>query len=459
MPFVPNMDEDQQNPNAQGAVAPAGGGAVHLAPSSGVGSAGPAGAAATPAGGAGGQFATLDKYMTANQGQAAPLADKITSGIQGQYNTLSGQNDSTLSGINSQVSANALPGNTNDIIAQEAANPVSFANDAGNANQFKSLLNATYNGPASAESDPGYQTQQAAVNNAITTGQQQTGSEAGRAQLLQQNEAVPENAGVTALNGALLTQDPTAQSRIENAYQPFNNLVTGLSSGAAGIDKTIADQQANTASANTAANNAITGQVSGMNTAVNNELNAAQGQYNAYNTAAAGLGSALQSGDLSKVPGVDTGLRDFITNNINPWVAQYAPGQTPSYNYANAIPQMPAVAAPTMSNAATKQDLDTYNALNTLSGTQQASPLSGVTLGTPFAAPNIPTVDNKVLAGDVESELQSMPEWGNVGTPVYAGENLDAANTFSALVNSLQQYQGIPVTNRGPYSSPYTTIA
>lgn len=301
MAFVSNMDDNEEEkggqPNAsQGAVSPiGGGGSVRLSPTGGVASAsgssgggtsGAAGASTpntpTPQG-AGGQFGSLNQYLTANQDQAAPLAGKLTTGINSQYNSLQGQNDSTLSGINSQIAANATPTNYNDTISQESANPVSFASDPGNVKSFQNLLNASYAGPASAEGTSDYTTQQSNINNAIAAGTAATTTEAGRENLLSQNEASPTT-GVTALNSAILSQSPSALGQVENAYQPFKNLLTNLSSGANTADQQIAAQQANATQANQASNAAITNQINALNTGVSGELNTAQQNATAQNT-------------------------------------------------------------------------------------------------------------------------------------------------------------------------------
>ncbi len=296
MPFVPNMQDEENQPNAQGAVAPAGGGAVHLAPSSGVGAAGPAGASATPAGGAGGSFATLDKYLSANQGQAEPLAGQITNQIGQQYSGLDKANQGVLTNIQGQVTnAPGYTASDPNVLAQEAANPVSFAGDNNNVASFQKQLTDSYGGPSSAESDSGYQKQQAAVNNAIAQGQAQTTTEAGRKQLLSQNEATPTT-GVTALNSAILSQDPNSLGKIESAYQPFQNLVSNLNTGAQDINKTIAQEQSDAAAASQAAQGQLTGQMSGLNTAVNNQLTTAQQNATKQN---ATLKSDVSSGNVT----------------------------------------------------------------------------------------------------------------------------------------------------------------
>lgn len=286
MAFVSNMDDEENQGKApsQGVVAPIGGtGSVHLAPSSGVGAAAAPGSTSggTPSN-AGGSFATLQTYLGANQGQAPALANNIVNNVDKQYQTLDQGNNSTLSGIQDQVTAGFTPEN-NDAIAAEAANPVSFASDPNNVSAFQGQLTDQYKGPASAESDAKYQTQSAAVNNALATGNSLVSTDAGRQQLLQQNEAAP-TAGVTALNSAILSQDPNSQSKIEGAYQPFNNLVSNLSNGAQGIDSSITKDTAEASDANAKSNAQINSQVNGLNTTLNNTVNQDQTTQAQFNT-------------------------------------------------------------------------------------------------------------------------------------------------------------------------------
>lgn len=319
MPFVANQDDDEQQ-NTQG-VSPAGG-AVHLSPSSGVGTASPGGSSAAPTNpSAGGSFATLNTYLNANQGQAQPIADKITGQIGQQYASLDQANQGVLNNVQGQVTnAPGYTANNPDVIAQESANPVSFASDQGNVKNFQNLLNDTYSGPASAEGDTGYQSQQANINNAISQGQAQTQTDAGRQGLVAQNSAKPTQ-GVVALNNAILSKDSGALGQVENAYQPFSNLTSNLTSGAANIDQTIAQEQAGAQAANQAANGAITGQQSGLNTAVNNELATAQSNAAAQNAA---VNSAL-----SNVYG------GVAQDNTATTLGTYGGGSTPWVNTTN----------------------------------------------------------------------------------------------------------------------------
>lgn len=297
MAFVANDqdNEDENKPNSQGPVAPVGGGAVHLAPSSGVGAGG--GQSAGPSGSpAGGQFATLDKYITANQGQADPLADKITGGIQNTYNTLDQGSQGVLQGIMGQVTS--APGYTksdNDLLAQESADPTSFASDANNVASFQKQLTDKYDGPGSAEGTNDYQAQQSKINDAISQGNAQTTTAAGRQQLVGQNSATP-TAGVTALNTAILSQSPDALGKVQDAYKPFQNLVSNLGTGAQGVDKTIANEQSDAANAAKNATGAISNQITGLNSNVNSELSTAQQAATAQNAA---IKQALATGNLN----------------------------------------------------------------------------------------------------------------------------------------------------------------
>jgi len=447
MPFVPNMtDDEQQNPNVQGAVAPAGGGAVHLSPSSGVGSSAPAGAAGAPATGAGGSFATLDKYLTANQGQAAPLAGQITNQIGQQYSGLDAQNNAAIASMNNQVTnAPGYTASDPNVLAQEAANPVSFSGDQGNVKQFQSLLDNTYSGPATAEGTTDYTNQQNAINNAISTGQAATGTEAGRENLLSQNEATPTT-GVTALNSAILSQDPNALGSIENAYQPFNNLLTNLNTGAQGVDTTIGKEQSDAATSSAAANKQISDQIAALNTNVNNEYSNLQNQYATANTEASNLASGLQSGKLPTSGNVDPRLQNFINNDINPWVTANDPGQSVSYNFANAVPQFATNPSPTLPQAATAEDYAQAGAFqNLLAGlnTGIAAPIINPTTASQagtYSTAALPAVNNNTLASDIAGGLSALP--GNVSAAPY--------QQYLGLLAALQKYQGLPVQG-GPW--------
>src|SRR5579872_1015555 len=359
MPFVENMDQEKDQMTApSGPVSPiGGGGAVHLAPSTSVA---PAGGGPQPSGttptSAGGQFATLNQYLTANQGQAEPLAGQITGGINKQYQNLATQNTSTLGDIGKQVSANAVP-NASETIAAESANPVSFASNPSNIPSFQKLLNATYNGPASAESTNQYQNQQTAINQAIAQGQNATKTEAGREGLLQNAEQV-KSPGVTALDSAILSQSPTALNSVETAYDPFSNLLTSLSGGAADVNKNIAQTKGDISSANAAANKAIADQTAALNAQVGNELTTAQGNIAGYNKDVSALTGAATS--------YNADVQDLLRANpqiTNPTTADFSAWMN----------LQPYGGAPTLAQVATPQDYTTAAALQTLNGPNPVS--------------------------------------------------------------------------------------
>lgn len=445
MAFVSNFDPEKQDPNqSQGPVAPGGAAnTVKLAPSGGVGSAGGTSTGSAPQ--AGGQFATLNQYVNANQGQAAPLAGKITSDINNQYNSLQGQNQSTLQGIQDSVNSGYTPIN-NDVLAQESSNPVSFASNPGNIQSFQGQLNDKYTGPGSVENDSRYQTQLANVNDAIATGNAQTGSDAGRKQLLTKYEAAP-NAGVTGLNSAILAQDPNAQASITQAYKPFSNLTSQLSTGAPGINASIGQAQTDAAQAHSQANKQIQDQTGALNTNVNNELANAQKQYQTYSDEAGAFGSSLQNGTLPTGYGVDVGLSNFVTNQIDPWMAANTPGVKNNYNFANAIPQLPTAQAPDISQVASQGDFDQYSALNQLMGSQIGSPLNGLDASQAgsYKTPSLDgvKVDNNALAEDIQAGLASGSN---------AQVNANQYNHYLGLMQALNNYQGNNKNAWGPVS-------
>lgn len=445
MPFVSNMpdneDEKTNQPNGvQGPVSPTGGGggAVHLAPSSAVptvgGGSGPVGKGPT----AGGSFASLDKYLAANQGQADPLSGKITTGIGQQYNALQNQNTSTLNDINSQVAANATPQNYSDILSQEAANPVSFANDTGNVGKFQGLLNATYSGPASAESTDSFTKQQTAVNNAISAGNAATGTEAGRENLLSQNEATPTT-GVTALNSAILSQSPTALKNVESAYQPFSNLLTGLSSGAGDINKQIATNTKNANAANTTANQQISDQTGKLQTGVQSKLDAAQSATNAFNKDAQQYDTTIGG----------------ITSNLAPLEAVLGTQFAPAYTFPGAAP---VVNTPTANTVASKDDLAMQQALNNLGG-QNLNLIDPNTAVGGYAAPGqAPNINNilgqlaKPLLTSVQQKSDSLTPLAATAPADYTQQYQKLMDLFSGASKYLNQYD--PTNYRAVPGSP-----
>src|SRR5258708_2123410 len=363
-------EEGKQNAQSQGPLSPGGTGqTVHLAPSSGIGSTG-GGAGSLPASGGGGQFATLQNYVDANQGQAAPLAGKITSGVQNQFNTLQGQNQSTLQGLQGQVQGGYTP-QDQGLLASEASNPVSFASNPSNISSFQKQLNDQYTGPTSAEGSGAFQNQQAKVNQAISTGNNLAGSEPERHQILTSVEKAP-SASVTGLNEAILSQDPKAFGSIENAYKPFSGLNDQLSAGAADINKNIAQGQSQAQGASSQANS----QIASQNKALQDNLNAnlanmttqgqqyQQGVTNANQTAETAIQNAVNTFEK----GVEKDSLGRPVINPNSWnsigMGAFGPGAT--YN----------TALPTMAQAATPDQYAMGSALSQLGGT---NPLSGMT--------------------------------------------------------------------------------
>lgn len=468
MPYIPNMsEEDDQNKNpSQGAVAPAGGGGTHLAPSGGVGSSGGASTAPTNPN-AGGQFATLQTYLNANQGQAEPLAGKITSGIGNQYNTLTDQNTSTLSGINNQVTnAPGYTASNPDVMAQEAANPVSFSNDAGNVKAFQSLLNNSYGGPTAAEGTPEYQKQQAAINTAISQGQASTQTEAGRKQLLVQNEARPTS-GVTALNSAILTQDPNSLSKVQDAYKPFNNLLTGLSSGAQGINTTIGKETADAASSNAAANKAIADQSQGLQTGLQSGVTAAQDKANkaaALNNSLSSINStgysALSPEQLSLlgISPTQAAHYDAAYSLLNRAAPQTYIGNTPQPVARGSMVTIPAAgAAPTMANTATADQYALDTALSKLAGpslyTNYLDPTQAAQAGT--FKPGTATFDSAAAQGQL-SNAQKVANFLAGYNPQLNSSNPAQYNTYNPNFNyttpsqsNLQNYLNQIMTQTG----------
>lgn len=360
MAYVSNGNDEEEQQNANG-VSPSGGGsAVHLAPSSGVGAVGNgAGTGNNGQQAGGGSFATINQYLNANQGNAEPLAGQITSGINQQFNALSGQNDQVTSDLNNQVNSGYTAENQG-LLSQEAANPTDFAGNASNVSGFQGQLNDKYTGPQSAETNNAFTGQQAKLNTAISNGQASTQTEAGREGLLQGIEKTPTN-GVTALNSAILSQDPNATSSIENAYQPFQGLVSGLTASGQQIDQNIAGAQ--TAAAKTAsdANNQLQGQVTGLNNTVGGKQSALSDQFNGYNSQVGQVGQQATT--------ANSAIQNYLSNT--PQVTADTSALNPYLNL-----QTLSGPAPTNATSADAGDYKLQGALQTLAGSN--NPLNTV---------------------------------------------------------------------------------
>jgi hypothetical protein len=380
MAYLAQDNEDEQKNPAQGAVAPAGGG-IPTGVASGVGGTTTPGASAskTPTGGS---FATLQTYLGANQGQAPGIANTITNKIGDQYNTLQTGNDSTLQGLNSAVDQGYTKQNQ-AVLDQEAANPVSFASNSGNVQNFQGQLNDKYTGPQSAESDNGFQTQSANVNKAITSGQQSVGTDAGRTGLVQ-DASRDKTTGVTALNNAVLNSDNGALNQVEQAYKPFSNLTDQLNTGAQNVDTNIGNATTQANNASTAANKAIADQTGTLNSAVQGQLDNANttnaNTVNTYNGLVDTLSHAQNSlsdaqiqalgltreqadalqhqGALANQSGYETG------HNFG------AASATQDINNDAYLKQFATPFAPTANQVATGDQFNTLNALLTLNNGQ-----------------------------------------------------------------------------------------
>lgn len=438
-------DEEEQPTPAQGAVPTTGGAPVQLSPTSGIvgaGSAGGTGGAPAPKSPAsqpaGGAFGSLNQYLTANQGQAAPLAGKITPGINQEYNNLNAADNATIAGINNQVTNTPgyVSGSTAaPTLSAEAANPASFTNTPSNVTSFQGLLNDTYGGPTSAEGTSNYANQQAAINSAIAAGTASTTTEAGRENLLSQNEATPTT-GVTALNSAILSQDPNALASIEKAYQPFNNLLTNLNTGAQGVDTTISKEQADAASTAQAANQQIANQIDTLNTNVSGELAAAQQKAAAQNAQikadlAAGTPSAsdLQALGMTQAQWNTLSAADkaaATSQTVKSGNGQFgATTGTTTIDPTQFLTQQDPNAVFNAANVATPQDYANAQAFQTL--------LQGMNLQTPTALIN-PSTSGE--AGTAPTNLNQFNYQTGLNTATSA--EADEVAAAQAYVNALQ---------------------
>ena len=458
MAFVANLtDEEQQNQQnnpSQGPKAPGGSGGVRLAPSSSVVSGGAGGGTASSKP-AGGQFATLNDYVTANTPNAEGLANQVVAPIQQQAQDTGKQVTQTLSDAQNAINSGYTPQN-NDLISQASANPVSFSNDPNNVTQFQAQLNDTYTGPQSVESMAPYQTLLGNINNTISTGQSLTNNTAGQEQLLKNVETNPDNAGVTNLNEAILSQNPDYLSKVTNSYQPFSDLLGTLQTGAAGIDPSVQTATANAKAAADAAKGVIDTGVTNLNNTVNSEFANAGQNVAAYNTDVNTLQGAAKA--------YNTDIQNFLADPTN---AQYVQNPGSSSPLQSWLDLQQFTGSPTVANSATAQDYAQAQALQTLEG-------NGTTLGT-VISPTTATQEGTSLPANYQSILDALnnqdvvkamqSEVGGFGNEIQQSvapftsaqaQSDSGRSTFSSIAGNSNIYNPITAQSNPTLTDPAT---
>lgn len=245
--------------------------------------------------------------------------------------------------------------------------------------------------------------------------------------------------GINQLDSLLLGGNPTAMQTVQSAADPYSTLNDYINQQNNAVNSAISAGQTGAQQASQNTQSQLANTVNQFNTGLTNELGTAAGTNSDYNKNIDAIRSALQSGDLSGLQGVNPGLTDFYKNSIAPWETSISKAQgysAPNLSYVNAFPTNTNVAAPTLANTATSQDYAKLSALNNLQGSPITSPLSMDTAnqaGTYAAGPALAPANNNAIAQDMLDYLNGTT--GNVSI-----SQLQQGNDYS---QALQNYLGI----------------
>lgn len=181
-----------------------------------------------------GSWVNLNSYLDANKDQGTDVGNTIAGSVDTLANTAQDSVNNLGSGFNQAVAQNTVNADSNAVQGAisgaqnlkdgQALDPDSLA-------AFNAQKNATYSGPTDVTAFAGYGDTNNAVNNA-NTAVQQTGSEAGRNTLLQNqyqnSSANGYNQGENNLDQLLLENSPGAQAALQPLQSKWANLNTAL---------------------------------------------------------------------------------------------------------------------------------------------------------------------------------------------------------------------------------------
>lgn len=360
MAYVPQMDEEQNKPNA------ANGGAA-LPTTGGGGGGAPSGNSAQPAAQGGNQgFASLNQYLGANKDQAPGVANTVASNLGNQYTTLQGNVDSAANQASEAIKGGSTAYDPN-LVNSAISNPSQFVADPNNLAAWQKQYSAAYTGPTAFESSEGYGKAADAGNKAQQTYQLgQTGG--GYTQLLNQVEKNP-TAGKTALDKSLIQYDPNAAGTVQTALNPFKNLQDYLAGKSAEIGQQAAGAATSTADTAKKTQDAATGAESNFESALGKKLEdtktANQKEYQDMQANLKGLTVNNGVDTLSKY-GLSPDQAAVFTNLSKNGVAGTSYGPTDLSKYATAAD--PNLVNPY--NVASSDDYANSQALSQLGGAQ-----------------------------------------------------------------------------------------
>lgn len=173
--------------------------------------------------GQGSGFTNITQYLQENAPQAQNLANRVGGIVQGQGNEASEAITGAQDSFNQDVQSNTVQYNQ-ELANQAASQEFQGFQDQAQADEFRRMVNAQYQGPQNLESTDYYNPAAQSVQKAQSTAQL-IDSDAGRKQLLSQiQQGKRANAGVTSLNNLLLSNSPEAKQILEQSRTGISDL-------------------------------------------------------------------------------------------------------------------------------------------------------------------------------------------------------------------------------------------
>lgn len=235
----------------------------------------------------------LGDYLSANAPQIGQQADKVAGKFNDQYAQLNQGITNAANQFGQQVQGGYAAQDQN-IVNQAISNPTQFTATPENIAKFQAQYNDQYTGPQNFEATQPYSQIQGDVQNAVNQGNLLQ-NQAGLASYLQGNSKNPTKASST-LDSLLLSGNPDAQKKIQDAGKQFNNLTGQLDTAKTGANQSVQDAQKAAQDAAAYAKGQVDPYVLNFNKSIQDQASQAEQQRQEYNQSLATNQNAANTG-------------------------------------------------------------------------------------------------------------------------------------------------------------------
>ncbi len=316
------------------------------------------------------KFASVQDYLGANQQQGEALGQKFT----GRLADTAGQERTDIAGAADQTKNDITAGTTNfnsGLVNNAVKDPTAVAGDPGQLNDFLKQWNASYSGPQSFENSANYGKAADAATKANEK-QQELSSAGGQQQLLQDEFGV-YGQGNKGLDQTLL-QTSSAFPEVQRQSKNFGGVADYLKQQSGDVNTIAQNAKAATDAARTSTRQPFTNSLTQFQSDINAKVAAAKDPQTALHQS---LQKSLSDGNTEKAlrdlttAGVPAGVAQDIVQNLLTLSQTY---QSTPDNLGNYLSNPNATVTP--ANAASAQDYDKAQALQTLTGVDYSGVLN-----------------------------------------------------------------------------------